>query len=194
MKGVIVLVGIAILSASCSSDSARGGSETADPPFRRMLDGKDWTTVNLNTASVPSYCYQDAESQCSRYGRLYTWDSARQGCQSLGNGWRLPTDEEWQELAKGYGGLLTDPTDEGKTASSALLMGGAAGFNAMRGGNRGPDGRYDRLDAHGLYWTASESGTGTAWFYNFGSLGLSRHKAGNKEMAVSVRCIRPAVS
>ena len=42
--------------------------------------------MNLNVTSVSSYCYDDAETNCRRYGQLYTWESARQGCQSLGNG------------------------------------------------------------------------------------------------------------
>ena len=46
-----------------------------------------------------------------------------------------------------------------------------------------------RLDEHGLYWTATESDSEHAWFYNFGRLGLNRHRGGNKSMAVSVRCI-----
>ena len=50
-------------------------------------------------------------------------------------------------------------------------------------------GSYARLGAHGIYWTATESDSEHAWFYNFGRLGLNRHRGGNKSMAVSVRCI-----
>src|SRR5687767_9641674 len=74
-------------------------------PSRRMPDGKQWTTHNLAVNTVPSYCYEDAELNCRRYGRLYTWESARRGCQSLGDGWRLPTDDEWRQMAKRYGGI-----------------------------------------------------------------------------------------
>jgi uncharacterized protein (TIGR02145 family) len=42
-----------------------------------MADGKHWTTENLNVSTVPSSCYEDAEKNCSRYGRLYIWESAR---------------------------------------------------------------------------------------------------------------------
>src|SRR5262245_37656103 len=68
--------------------------------FKRMADGKQWTTANLNVNTSSSYCYDDAEPNCRRYGRLYTWESAQRGCQSLGDGWRLPTDDEWRQLAK----------------------------------------------------------------------------------------------
>src|SRR5438094_557984 len=53
---------------------------------RRMPDGKQWMTENLNVNSGQSYCYEDAELNCRRYGRLYTWGSAQRGCQSLGAG------------------------------------------------------------------------------------------------------------
>lgn len=43
-----------------------------DYPSKRMADGKQWTTSNLNIDSVPSYCYENSEKNCRRYGRLYT--------------------------------------------------------------------------------------------------------------------------
>jgi hypothetical protein len=93
---------------------------------KRMADGKEWTTSNLNVNTPSSYCYEDAESNCRRYGRLYTWESAQRGCQSLGDGWRLPTDDEWRQLAKHYGGLVDDSPDKGKAAFTALLSGGTS--------------------------------------------------------------------
>src|SRR5687768_5884177 len=83
---------------------------------KRMADGKEWTTANLNVSTSSSYCYDDAEANCRRYGRLYTWESAQRGCQSLGNGWRLPTDDEWRQMATRYGGLGNDSPAKGKAA------------------------------------------------------------------------------
>ena len=112
--------------------------------------------------------------------RLYTWESARRGCQSLGAGWRLPTDDEWRQLAKHHGGVGNDSPDKGKAAYTALIRGGTSGFNAVLGGNRSIDGQYDRLEAHGFYWTVSENDPITAPFYNFGkgSQGLYRGPQG----------------
>jgi uncharacterized protein (TIGR02145 family) len=159
---------------------------------KRMADGKLWTTDNLNVKTVPSYCYEDAEPNCQLYGRLYTWESARRGCQSLGNGWRLPTNDEWRQMAKRYGGLREESDDKGKAAYQTLLIEGSAGFNALLGGGRSADGQYARWEAHGFYWTATESDGGNAWFYNFGKGGqsLGRHSEGEKQRAFSVRCVR----
>jgi uncharacterized protein (TIGR02145 family) len=160
---------------------------------QRMADGKHWTTTNLNVTADPSYCYADSELNCRRYGRLYTWESAQRGCQSLGDGWRLPTNDEWRLMAKHYGGVRDDSHDSGKAAYTALIVGGSSGFNALFAGGRAPDGgEYARLEAHGFHWTASESSPASAWFYNFGrgGLALNRHSDGNKQWAFSVRCIR----
>jgi uncharacterized protein (TIGR02145 family) len=159
---------------------------------KRLADGKQWTTENLDVRVAPSYCYEDAELNCRRYGRMYTWESAQRGCQSLGDGWRLPTDSEWRQLAKHYGGVSADSEDKGQAAYKALFTGGSSGFNAVLGGNRSEKGEFGRLEAHGIYWTASQNDPATAPLYNFGKGGLALHRGGqgSKEMAVSVRCVK----
>ena len=162
------------------------------PSAKRLADGKQWMTENLNVNTVPSYCYEDAEANCRRYGRLYTWESARRVCQSLGDGWRLPTDDEWRQLAKRYGGVSADADDKGKAAYKALLAGGSSGFNALLGGGRSDAGQYGRLEAHGFYWTASEIDPAIGWSYNFGKGGQALHRQSGfeKQEALSVRCVR----
>ena len=157
----------------------------------RMADGREWTTTNLNVSVQPSYCYDDAESNCRRYGRLYPWESARRACRSLGDDWRLPSDDEWRQLAKRYGGVMDDSVDQGRAAFIALLIGGTSGFDAVFGGNRS-GGQYARLEEHGFYWSASDDDSGGVPFYNFGKNGhaLNRQPLGDKQMAVSVRCVR----
>jgi uncharacterized protein (TIGR02145 family) len=180
---------IASLERLPAQERQASGSKSSS---KRMADGKQWTTNNLNLKTALSYCYEDAESNCSKYGRLYTWESARRVCQSLGDGWRLPTDEEWRQLAKRYGGVREDSEDGGKAAYKALLSGGSSGLNALLSGGRAEDGQYARLEAHGFYWTASENGPVHAFFYNFGHGGLAlyRQSEGEKERAFSVRCVK----
>ena len=158
----------------------------------RMADGKQWTTRNLALNTLPSYCYGASQDNCLRYGRLYTWESARRACESLGAGWSLPTDADWRRLARQYGGVSADSNDRGNGAFKALVHGGSGQFGALLGGGRSGDGRYARVEAHGFYWTASDNDGGTATFYNFakGSAGLHRQSGGEKDQAFSVRCIR----
>jgi uncharacterized protein (TIGR02145 family) len=186
---VAIALSIALGSVGASGLANRSAK---DQKASRMLDGKQWTTDNLNVNTSPSYCYDDADQNCRRYGRLYTWESAQRGCRSLGDGWRLPTDDEWRQMTKHYGGVSSDSDDKGNAAYTALSSGGSTGFNAVLGGLRSPDGEYSRLNAHGLYWTASEGNPATACFYNFGKGGLALHRqsAGEKQRAFSVRCVR----
>jgi uncharacterized protein (TIGR02145 family) len=180
-------------AAGSTQDSAKDQNLSGTIPSpKRMADGKEWTTANLNVNTSSSYCYDDAESNCRRYGRLYAWESAQRVCQSLGDGWRLPTDDEWRQMAKHYGGVGNDSPEKGKAAYTALVNGGTSGFNAVLGGIRSVDGKYERLEAHGLYWTASENDPITAPLYNFGkgSQALYRQPQVEKQRAVSVRCVR----
>ncbi len=147
---------------------------------------------NLNINIPESYCYENAEQKCKEYGRLYMWKSAQIGCKLLGEGWRLPTNEEWQRMAKWYGGVRDDSDDGGKAAYQALINGGKAGFNVVYGGRSDSAGAtYARGDAHGFYWTSTLSDSTHAWFYNFGKNGkiMNRHHDGEKHRAISVRCI-----
>ena len=148
-------------------------------------------THNLDVKTMPSYCYQDTEPNCRQYGRLYTWESAKRACQSLGDGWRLPTDEEWRQLAKHYGGVSADSEDKGKAAYKALLAGGSSGFDAVLGGGRAEDGQYARLEAHGFYWTSTEAAPAIGWYYNFGKGGQALHRQNGGEVAeaFAVRCV-----
>ena len=192
MTAIRARVVAAVLIVTFGSAGA-AQSPSVSPPSKRMLDGKQWTTENLNAATEPSYCYDNSAQNCRQYGRLYTWASAQQACRALGGGWRLPTNEEWRRLGSHYGGIRQESADLGKAAYTALIAGGSSGFNAVYGGGRtDKSGEYLRIEAHGFYWSATESSPDRAWFYNFGKGGQSfgRHEDGEKLRAFSVRCVK----
>src|SRR5215469_6452798 len=83
---MVVCLGNSLRWVSAQTQKASGTMHSA----KQMVDGKWWMTENLNVYTVPSYCYEDAELNCRRYGRLHTGESARRACVSLGEGWRLP--------------------------------------------------------------------------------------------------------
>lgn len=182
----LIRVHIALMAWAITFQSVEGAASS-----KRAADGREWTMANLNVHARASYCYEDSELNCRRYGRPYTWESAKRACRSLGRGWRLPTDDEWRELAKRQGGVAEDSRDQERAAFAALLSGGRSGFDGLLGGGR-VEGKYSRLGAHGFYWTSSRSGPEGAWFYNFGkgSHALYRQSGGDLRMAFSVRCVR----
>lgn len=159
---------------------------------RRLADGRTWSTSNLDVTHGESYCYGDDDAFCQMYGRFYTWSAARAVCQTLGTGWRLPTADEWARLAQAYGGSSGADGRFGSAPYDALVASGGSGFNALLGGGREPAGGYARADAHGFFWTSTESTSSTAVFVNFGkgSRGLYRQNGGDKSRAFSVRCIQ----
>lgn len=188
---VCIAVGFVGAPSTRPSTASQNASGTTHS-YKRMPDGKQWMTENLKVVVNPSYCYDGSAENCRRYGRLYTWESAQQACYALGGGWRLPTNDEWAQMAKHYGGVRDDSADGGKAAYVALIAGGPSGFDAVYGGGRNTSGEYARLEAHGFYWTASESSSTKAWLYNLGKNGqiLNRHEDGEKQQAFAVRCVR----
>jgi uncharacterized protein (TIGR02145 family) len=54
-------------------------------------------TVNGNASS---WCYENNEANCEKYGRLYSLEKAKEACPE---GWRLPSTEDWDKLNKTAG-------------------------------------------------------------------------------------------
>jgi hypothetical protein len=62
----VAFVGAPSKPLSAAGQNAAGTNHST----KRMADGKQWMTENLKVAIGPSYCYEDAEENCRRYGRL----------------------------------------------------------------------------------------------------------------------------
>jgi uncharacterized protein (TIGR02145 family) len=159
---------------------------------KRMLDNNCWMTENLRVNIPGSYCYDNTKQHCDQYGRLYTWTAAAEGCALLGNGWELPSSEDWRHLTVLYGGQARDSLAMRKAAYQALLDNGVSEFHALLGGGRNTDGSYARIAAHGFYWASTEADKSNAWYYNFasGRQALFEQDGTEKTRAFSVRCVK----
>jgi len=169
-----------------------------------------------NETDIPDVkVYDDDEENVSLYGRLYTWEAATDGAPDKNGhiqgpcprGWHIPTDEEWKELET-YLGLPADElnniawrgTIEGgmlkesgtETWASPNSEATNTSLFAARGGGHFNTGLgYSGLNLQGLFWTASEAETTSAWNRVLRSSGgeIGRYE-GNKEHYLSVRCIK----
>lgn len=159
------------------------------------VEGLTWLASNLDAEVPDSWCYGNQAANCDEFGRLYRWQAAKEACAALGEGWRLPTDEEWRQLAEACGGyfdwLADQATGDPAAANSALLAGGATGFGAQLGGWRGSNGGYDSQGTLGFYWSTTEKDEDQAWFYIFQpERGKLTRRSTKKSMGMSCRCVR----
>jgi len=195
LRALLLIIFIHLISkpAICQTRETISDRDGNTYSVKIMPDGNEWMTQDLNVRVDSSWCFADDPANCKVYGRLYTYISAAEACDRLGNGWHLPARKDWEVLSDHYGGASNKSKDWGRAAYRALQTGGQSGFNATLGGNRElTGGQYARLNAHGFYWTTTEIDARTAWIFNFGAGGKALHcQAGmEKSEGASVRCVR----
>ena len=108
---------------------------------------------NLNYKTEGSACYDDQESNCELYGRLYTWEAAMTACP---DGYRLPSRNDYTILWENANQMNGDsrPQDalwvNGTWAPSADNK---TGFSAYPGGLW--KGSYDWWLMDAFFWTST---------------------------------------
>jgi len=156
------------------------------------ISGITWMAQNLNyqPPTGGSWCYDNAISNCDKYGRLYDWatvmgiddsynkkmwegsDIYHQGiCPS---GWHVPSRKEWGDLAKFTGGIGTYGETNSRSAKLKATIGWDTspytikgtddyGFSALPGGDRS-SGTYSTsfsgVNFNGYWWTSTATNGG----------------------------------
>jgi len=151
------------------------------------IGGKMWMAENLNyqPKSGNSWCYDNDNANCAKYGRLYDWNTAISVCPA---GWHLPTRGEWDYLVNLNGGKET----AGKRLKAISgRNNNDNGFSALLGGYRsGGYFDYQSADDFGYWWTATDYGSGNAYYrsmtYLNGRVVESGYGVG---VGLSVRCV-----
>ena len=117
------------------------------------IGGVKWMAENLNydtLNSTDSWCYNNQDSYCVEYGRLYNWNTAKTVCPT---GLHLPDAKEWVWLfSTAVGG--DDVGKKLKATNGWNVNGGTDryGFSALPGGNRNPDGSFHSVGSFGGWW------------------------------------------
>lgn len=157
------------------------------------ISGRNWMAENLNyQPNSGSWCYDNNNSNCDKYGRLYDWSTAKSVCLS---GWHLPSFEEWDELE----GLVkfADGGDAGTKLKSTSGWDGNGngtddfGFSGLPGGNRRPNGEFVYIGRYGNWWTTKKNSNGEAYRRNLASdeYGVGVF-SGDTSYSFSVRCVQ----
>jgi len=194
--------GAAVLAFTDSRDCRR---------YRAVKIGGDvWMAENLNyNAPSDSWCSEDKESNCEKYGRLYDWETSNAVCPA---GWHLSTAEEWDRLLTAVGGKRTGDDEDRWVGASKKLRAKSGwikygdrkyydvsgngtddyGFAALPGGERYGGGEFEepgKPDSRGYWWIAKENNGSSAYRREILNYDLVFDGTSFKESGYSVRCV-----
>lgn len=185
---------------SSSSEASKAPAEITYGTLTDERDGKTYKTVvigkqtwmaeNLNFETRFSYCYENKDENCAKYGRLYKWEFAMEACPA---GWGVPSLEEFQVLVASVGGLpmagkVLKSTEGWKDGGNGT---DEYGFSALPAGYMQEDSTFHNVGEYAQFWSTS----GTTWMYqleaafdNDSSFLFSVYR----EFGFSVRCLKGA--
>lgn len=180
------------------------------------IGSQTWMAQNLNYETANSYCYRNNASNCTKYGRLYTWAAAMDSVGSWSangkgcgygktcsptypvrgvcpTGWHLPTHAEWNTLFTAVGGQSTAGNMLKSTNGWYSSGNGtdAYSFSALPAGDRDIHGYYGNEGNYADFWSSTENNSINAYYmrlyYNYDDADLNY---GNKSNGFSVRCLQ----
>ena len=188
---------------SVSSSSLQSSSSVISVSIASMTDSRDgqtyktvkigdqvWMAQNLNFETDSSFCYNDEDSNCAKYGRLYRWAVAGSVCPS---GWHLPSKTEWETLFSAVGG--ESPAGTALKSSSGWSSGGNGtddfGFSALPAGELDDD-IYSGKEQRTFIWSSTKGDSELVayalhLYYEYGAAIFGYY---NKDFGFSVRCIQ----
>ncbi|MCL2182865.1 MAG: fibrobacter succinogenes major paralogous domain-containing protein, partial [Chitinispirillia bacterium] len=152
------------------------------------IGNQTWMAENLNYKTGSSVCYDNKESSCQKYGRLYDWDDAMKACPA---GWHLPSDAEWTALTDFVGGEKTAGTKLKSKTGWYKAATDDYGFSALPGGGGYSGGSFYGAGGYGDWWSATDSDTSDAWsrYMGYNNDGVDRYSYSEANLC-SVRCVR----
>lgn len=205
---------------NCENDDGLCDSRDGKKYRTVKIGDQEWMAENLNFFSEKinkaSWCYGNEESNCEKYGRLYTWAIAMdsvgvysvdaKGC-GFGKqcnhskkvrgicpvGWHLPDKSEWMTLWKEIGGVekAGSKLKSAEGWSSEVAGIDYYGFSILPAGYYGGSYFYG-LNLCSAFWTSTEKNfdlSFAAYVDDRERMGIDEYEHSKKE-GRSVRCIK----
>jgi len=104
---IVCFIFLMVLIGSCIANTkvaikGKNHVDTRDNKSYRIekIGNLYWTLDNAAFDSYQSKCYNGLDSNCIKYGKIYTWEQAKSSCLV---GWRLPTSKELMDLFLSFG-------------------------------------------------------------------------------------------
>jgi uncharacterized protein (TIGR02145 family) len=174
------------------------------------IGDQTWMAQNLDYNAKGSVCYGNKAANCTKYGRLYDWATAKEACPS---GWLLPDSVEWSFLFESVGGQeeagkkLKAKSGWNKFDAYAASVPGQKvpqesgngtdkfGFAALPGGESYPadEGKFEARDVgdRGYWWSSSEFKGNKAYYLPLLNNGEDASLSDmDNDVLISVRCFQ----
>jgi uncharacterized protein (TIGR02145 family) len=193
-------------------------ARNADRPETVKIGDQQWMVANLNVSRFrngdaipeaktaeqwaragelrrPAWCYYENDPKHGKtYGKLYNWYAVTDPRGLAPAGWRIPSRDDWSELADRYGGIR----QAGSALKSAAAWGAKgngtneSGFTGLPGGIRNNVGDFVDGGVYGYWWSTSELNDSYADYrYLYCRSGkFFRYINYFKSSGFSVRCLR----
>lgn len=140
-------------------------------PIDEVKTKEDWENAGME--GKPAYCYYNNIPENEKnYGVLYNWFTLADQRGIVPDGWRIPTNADWDELIEYLGGnriagkKMKAPEswmtkDNGESGNGS----NESAFNAYPGGHRNFIGQFHRFNLSCSWWSAYNHSDKTNWFY-----------------------------
>lgn len=172
-------------------------------PIPKVSSPAEWQSI---TSGAYRYYNDDSANYASTYGKLYNWYAVNDSRGLAPLGWHIPSDAEWNILAKCLD-PLSDTTPAGGTVS--LLAGGllkeiglshwvapnaaatnATGFTGLPGGWCDDEGTFSQIGIQAMFWSSTGNNSfarGRLLNHSNSNLSLLNHPS---SYGMSVRCTK----
>lgn len=116
---------------------------------------KEW--IEMNKQKLPAYCYsQKAGYNNEKYGLIYNWYAVSDLRGLAPEGWHIPSETEWLELASALGGNTIAGAKMKRITEDDWAVrytdGDLRGFAAYSTGCLDSTGEWTILNSEGAYW------------------------------------------